>query len=90
MSSSEGKMSIFYSYTAVARQLSLNPAKLKRWCDYGLVKTQHKALLGDTLARLFTEEEIRSLKTAVELMETGTGLHEAFHKANCLQEDIES
>ncbi|MCA1962308.1 MAG: helix-turn-helix domain-containing protein [Desulfomonile sp.] len=80
-------MSTFYSYTAVARQLDLNPAKLKRWLDFGHFKTRHTALLGDTEARLFTESDIAQLKRAVDFIEYGYGLAEAFSLAREAKEE---
>jgi DNA-binding transcriptional MerR regulator len=71
-------MKTLYSATAAARLLNLNPARLQRWLNYGHFKPEHRAMLGDTEARLLTEQEIQRLQVAVDLIKSGTPLHEAF------------
>jgi DNA-binding transcriptional MerR regulator len=71
-------MKTLYSATAAARLLNLNPARLQRWLNYGHFKPEHRAMLGDTEARLLTEQEIQRLQVAVDLIKSGTSLQEAF------------
>jgi DNA-binding transcriptional MerR regulator len=69
-----------YSATAAARLLNLNPARLQRWLNYGHFKPEHRAMLGDTEARLLTEQEIQRLQVAVDLINTGVPIQEAFDR----------
>ena len=71
-------MKTLYSATAAARRLNLNPARLQRWLNYGHFKPEHRAMLGDTEARLLTEQEIQRLQVAVDLIKSGTPVQEAF------------
>ena len=71
-------MTTLYSATAAARLLHINPARLQRWLNYGHFKPEHRAMLGDTEARLLTEEEIHQLKDVVGLINAGTPVHQAF------------
>ncbi len=73
-------MKTLYSATAAARLLNLNPARLQRWLNYGHFKPEHRAMLGDTEARLLTEQEIQRLQVAVDLINTGVSLQEAFER----------
>ena len=73
-------MKTLYSATAAARRLNINPARLQRWLNYGHFKPEHRAMMGDTEARLLTEQEIDRLKVAVDLINTGATLQEAFER----------
>jgi DNA-binding transcriptional MerR regulator len=71
-------MKTLYSATAVAKRLNLNPARLQRWLNYGHFKPQYRAMLGDTTARLFTDEEVQHLRAVVDLIDSGVPVQEAF------------
>jgi DNA-binding transcriptional MerR regulator len=73
-------MKTLYSATAVAKKLSLNPARLQRWLNYGHFKPLYRAMLGDTTARLFTEQEVEQLKAVVDLINSGVSVQEAFSR----------
>jgi DNA-binding transcriptional MerR regulator len=73
-------MKTLYSATAAARLLNLNPARLQRWLNYGHFKPEHRAMLGDTEARLLTEQEIQRLQEAVDLINTGVPIQVAFER----------
>jgi len=73
-------MKTLYSATAAARRLQINPARLQRWLNYGRFQPEHRALLGDVEARLLTEEEIESLKEAIDLIKAGTPVQKALAK----------
>jgi DNA-binding transcriptional MerR regulator len=75
-------MKTLYSATAAARLLNLNPARLQRWLNYGHFKPEHRAMLGDTEARLLTEQEIQRLQVAVDLVKSGTPVQQAFSVLN--------
>jgi DNA-binding transcriptional MerR regulator len=73
-------MKTLYSPTAVAKRLNLNPARLQRWLNYGHFKGEYIAMLGDTTARLFTEQEVEQLKIVVDLIDSGVSVQEAFSR----------
>jgi len=73
-------MTTLFSATAVAKRLNLNPARFQRWLNFGHFKPQYKAMLGDTTARLFTEQDIELLKAAVDLIASGVSVQEAFSR----------
>ena len=73
-------MKTLFSATAAAKRLNLNPARLQRWLNYGHFKPQHRAMMGDTTARLFTEQEIEQLKDVVDLIDSGVSVQEAFSR----------
>jgi hypothetical protein len=71
-------MKTFYSATAAARLLQINPARLQRWLNYGHFQPEHRALLGDVEARLLTEEEIHRLQGVMDLINGGVPVQKAF------------
>lgn len=73
-------MKTLYSATAAARLLSINPARLQRWLNYGHFHPEYRALLGDVEARLLTEDEIRHLKLVVDLIKGGVPVQKAFRE----------
>jgi len=82
-------MNTLYSVTAAARMLRLNPARLQRWLNNGYFIANHIAFLGDTEARLFTEEEIEHLKAVIDLIESGIPVQKAFRQINASKEETD-
>ena len=73
-------MKTLYGPTAAARMLQVNPARLIRWLNNGLIKHEHKAQLGNVESRLFTEDEIQRMQAAVDLINAGVSVQEAFEQ----------
>ncbi|MGO9117527.1 MAG: MerR family transcriptional regulator [Desulfomonilaceae bacterium] len=81
-------MKTLYSATAVAKKLSLNPARLQRWLNFGHFKPEYRAMLGDTMARLFTEKEVQHLKAVVDLIDSGVSVQDAFARIDSSVREI--
>ena len=71
-------MATLYSTTAAARLLNINPARLKRWLDYGYFVPDFKAMSGSAEYRLFSEQDIHILRDILERIEKGVPLGKAF------------
>lgn len=72
-------MATLYGTTAVARLLNMNPARLKRWCDYGHYEPDFKAVLGNKEYRLFSERDVEILAQILGKVNDGTPLRQIFN-----------
>jgi len=68
--------------------LNINPALLQRWLNYGHLKPEYRAMLGDVEARLITEEEVERLKVVVDRINGGVPVQQAF--AQIISQQLES
>ena len=71
-------METLYGTTAAARLLTMNPARLKRWLDFGYFVPDFRAISGSTQIRLFSERDIQILRDILGRIEEGTPLGKAF------------
>jgi DNA-binding transcriptional MerR regulator len=71
-------METLYGTKAAARLLTMNPARLKRWLDYGYFVPDFRAISGSTEYRLFSERDIQILRDILGRIEEGTPLGKAF------------
>jgi DNA-binding transcriptional MerR regulator len=70
-------MQTVYSTTAAARMLDMNPARLKRWLDFGYFEPDFRAVVGSGNYRLFSEEDIRILREILGRIGEGIPLGKA-------------
>ena len=73
-------METLYGTVAAARLLQMNPARLKRWCDYGHYEPDFHAVLGNKEYRLFSERDIEILAQILGKVDNGTQLREVFDR----------
>lgn len=71
-------MATLYTTTAAARLLSMNPARLKRWLDYGYFEPDFTAVTGGSEYRLFSEQDIDILRDILGRIDKGIPLGKAF------------
>ncbi len=72
-------MTTLYTTTAAAKLLSMNPARLKRWLDYGYFEPDFTAVTGSSEYRLFSEQDIQILQDILGRIEEGMPLGKAFN-----------
>ena len=65
----------------------MNPARLKRWLDYGYFITDSKAVSGSTEYRLFTEQDIHILRDILGRLDDGIPLGKAFETMEVIEND---
>lgn len=80
-------MATLYTTTAAARLLSMNPARLKRWLDYGYFVPDFKAISGSTEYRLFSEQDIQILRDILGRIDDGIPLGKAFDTMEVIEND---
>lgn len=80
-------MATLYTTTAAARLLSMNPARLKRWLDYGYFVPDFKAISGSTEYRLFSEQDIQILRDILGRIDDGIPLGKAFDTTEVIEND---
>lgn len=72
-------MKTLYGMTEAAGMLGMNPARLKRWCDYGYYEPDYCVVLGKKTYRLFSDRDLDNLTEALRKAETIKPLSDVFH-----------
>jgi MerR family transcriptional regulator, heat shock protein HspR len=67
----------FYGIDFVAHELDVHPSSLRRWEENGLISPERVAM-GKTTLRIYDEDDMRVLRQAKDLMDTGMGASDAF------------
>lgn len=72
-------MKTLYGITEAAVALGMNPARLKRWCDYGYYDPDYCVVLGKKTYRLFSNTDLENLEVALGRVGKVTPLRDVFH-----------
>ena len=80
-------MATLYTITAAARLLNMNPARLKRWLDYGYFVPDFKAVSGTTEYRLLSKQDIQILRDILGRIDDGIPLGKAFDTMEVIDND---
>jgi len=80
-------MTTLYTTKAAAGLLIMNPARLKRWLDYGYFVPDFKAISGSAEYRLFSERDIQILRDILGRIEDGIPLGKAFDREEVIEHD---
>jgi MerR family transcriptional regulator, heat shock protein HspR len=70
----------FFGIDFVAHELGVHPSSLRRWEDHGLISPERVAM-GKTTLRISDKKNMRVLRRAKELMDSGMSVSDAFGRA---------
>jgi DNA-binding transcriptional MerR regulator len=71
---------IYNGIKVVSEETGIHPSTLRRWETLGLI-VPGRIYLGDTMVRIYTDEELEMLKRVKALMDDGYRVRPAFDKA---------
>jgi MerR family transcriptional regulator, heat shock protein HspR len=70
----------YYSIAAIANELGVHDSSIRRWEERELIFPE-RVNMGRTSARIFSEDDLRILRRAKQLMDDGMELRAAFQAA---------